>query len=197
MIMHRAELDDLLVKTSWVKNPRMINNNVVEVGLTPTGHDFIRDQGKEAFEEGLHASASGVGLSQLQWKIRTTGNLLASGDFSAGRRGAPLVLSEIEEPGAHRLLLEVPRELSWFLGHFPENPVLPGVTQLHWAILSASAIFSTRRNPGNIRRLKFKSLVVPPRVIELTLRQQKPNQVHFRFSSQRQDHSEGLLDFGG
>ena len=107
------------------------------------------------------------------------------------------MLSEIEESGTHHLLLEVPTTLTWFSGHFPENPVLPGVAQLHWAVIASNAIFSTHKCPRESKRLKFKSVVVPPRVIELVLRKVGTDQVQFRFYSLRQDHSEGCLAFAG
>ena len=30
--------------------------------------------------------------------------------------------------------IHIQSDLSWFVGHFPQQPVLPGVVQTHWAV---------------------------------------------------------------
>jgi 3-hydroxymyristoyl/3-hydroxydecanoyl-(acyl carrier protein) dehydratase len=55
----------------------------------------------------------------------------------------------------------------WFSGHFPENPILPGIAQLN---MVAEVIARARNENLCIRRLnrvKFKRLVKPDEILEI------------------------------
>lgn len=75
----------------------------------------------------------------------------------------------IPSPPEQREHLIVDRQSPWFSGHFPNNPVLPGVAQLKM-VLDLLA----RRGYGNVRlaglsRVKFRRLVRPGEVLEITV----------------------------
>ena len=107
----------------------------------------------------------------------------------------PRVLSVLDESPCFRLGLDIPRDLSWFHGHFPGQPVLPGVVQLHWAVIVARALFEFPGSPQEIKRLKFKKVVIPPQVLELSISMQGSNEVQFEFSGPDVQHSQGRLVF--
>lgn len=107
----------------------------------------------------------------------------------------PRILSCVEDPDEFCLLLDVTPDLGWFRGHFPGQPVLPGIVQMHWAILVASALFGFEDPPRHIKRLKFSKVIVPPRVVELRLQRLDPFQVQFNFQSLDQQNSQGRLVF--
>jgi len=107
----------------------------------------------------------------------------------------PRILSCVENPDEFCLSLDVTPGLSWFRGHFPGQPVLPGIVQMHWAILVASALFGLETPPQHIKRLKFSKVIVPPRVVELRLQRLDPFQVQFNFQSLDQQNSQGRLVF--
>jgi len=107
----------------------------------------------------------------------------------------PPILSRIDDSPNHRLILEISPELNWFQGHFPGNPVLPGVVQLHWAIMISISVFGFRDAPVEFKRLKFKRVVVPPGKLELTLCRSTENEVQFEYTSQGKQHSQGRLIF--
>lgn len=46
----------------------------------------------------------------------------------------PEILAVVPGDQQVRVALKVPPDLSWFEGHFPGCPLLPGVIQLTWAI---------------------------------------------------------------
>lgn len=56
-----------------------------------------------------------------------------------------------------------------FRGHFPGQPVLPGVAQIHWAVRTAQRHLSCRGRFSGLEALKFRRLIVPPADIELDL----------------------------
>jgi 3-hydroxymyristoyl/3-hydroxydecanoyl-(acyl carrier protein) dehydratase len=107
----------------------------------------------------------------------------------------PRILSCVENPDEFCLSLDVTPGLSWFRGHFPGQPVLPGILHIHWAILVASGLFGLEDPPQHIKRLKFSKAIVPPRVVELRLQRLDPFQVQFNFQSLDQQNSQGRLVF--
>jgi 3-hydroxymyristoyl/3-hydroxydecanoyl-(acyl carrier protein) dehydratase len=111
--------------------------------------------------------------------------------------GFPRVLAIDDEPPATRLHLDVSENLSWFRGHFPGQPVLPGIVQLHWAVLVCRALYGFGDAPQEVKRLKFKNIVVPPRTLELLVMRHGEHEVQFRFSSDADENSEGRIVFPG
>jgi hypothetical protein len=73
--------------------------------------------------------------------------------------------------------------------------VLPGIVQIHWAVIVSLASFGYHDLPAEIKRLKFKRVVTPPRIIELTLSRPCGNEVQFEYASLGQQHSQGRLIF--
>jgi 3-hydroxymyristoyl/3-hydroxydecanoyl-(acyl carrier protein) dehydratase len=111
--------------------------------------------------------------------------------------GFPHVLSIRDEAPATRLCLDIAGDLSWFQGHFPGQPVLPGIVQLHWAVLVCRALYDFDDAPQEIKRLKFKNVVVPPRALELLVVRKGEHEAQFRFSSDGEENSEGRIVFPG
>lgn len=109
----------------------------------------------------------------------------------------PAVLSRDGDDKNLRLRLEIREDLDWFRGHFPDLPVLPGVVQLHWAVQFAREHFGLEGNPLDIQRLKFKSVVTPPVVVDLELTRTGTDAVRFGFSGAGRQYSEGRLNFPG
>jgi len=64
----------------------------------------------------------------------------------------------------------VPHDLSYFPGHFPDNPVLPGVVQLLWVEHFAERYLGTPRGARRMEMIKFKKLVLPGTEITLALK---------------------------
>ena len=107
----------------------------------------------------------------------------------------PNILSRLEDGDTRRYELDISEELIWFRGHFPGYPVLPGVVQLRWAVELSQENFAIRTVPGEVMRLKFKSIIVPPIAVELTLVQLGPSRVQFGYTGQGQEYSQGQLIF--
>lgn len=108
----------------------------------------------------------------------------------------PGVLSVSGDVPEFRLKLGVEPELVIFRGHFPGNPILAGIVQVHWAATFASNLFKYDQVPVQIKRLKFKKVVQPPAILTLTLSQVETHSIQFEFTSETYSHSMGLLLFG-
>lgn len=68
--------------------------------------------------------------------------------------------------------LWVPTDLPCFAGHFPDQPILPGVMQLDWAIQLANNLWPNETQISHFAgcaRLKFKAPVLPNSLLTLAL----------------------------
>ena len=110
---------------------------------------------------------------------------------------APTILARHRDGDELSIQISVEKELEWFEGHFPGFPVLPGVVQLHWAVDFARQEFGIESVPADVLRLKFKSVITPPLVIDLKLVRTGPDEVRFDYTSADAQHSEGRLRFAG
>jgi 3-hydroxymyristoyl/3-hydroxydecanoyl-(acyl carrier protein) dehydratase len=55
----------------------------------------------------------------------------------------------------------VPIDSLWFSGHFPGNPILPGVAQLEMAATTIARSYGKNLYVARLSRVKFKSLAHP------------------------------------
>jgi hypothetical protein len=166
-------------------------NLVAFAALTDKGHRAIAREGFAALPVAPGLEADTV---PIEWHFAAASNPWPAAALESPGT-LPAVWSHLEENGQHRLLLEVDPRLSWFEGHFPEQPILAGVVQLHWASLLIQQLFGFDQNPKSIARLKFQAPVVPPAILELTLTPILPQAVHFRYTSGAMVHSQGSLNF--
>jgi 3-hydroxymyristoyl/3-hydroxydecanoyl-(acyl carrier protein) dehydratase len=107
----------------------------------------------------------------------------------------PTILSCKEEGDTRRFELDISPELLWFRGHFAGFPILPGVVQLRWAVELSQQHFGLTSSPQEVMRLKFKSVVIPPLVIELSITRLDETAIRFKYSGQGQEYSQGKLIF--
>lgn len=61
-------------------------------------------------------------------------------------------------------------ELIYFDGHFPDQPILPGVSQAHLAVLLAERVWGGWPSSATISRLKFRRVLAPGDAVVLELR---------------------------
>jgi|GEM_PF-66373 len=81
----------------------------------------------------------------------------------------------------------------WFSGHFPDDPILPGIAQLNMA---AEAISLARQENLSIKRLsrvKFKKRVRPGERLEIRASATEANLYTFRITSEAQDVCSGMM----
>lgn len=69
-----------------------------------------------------------------------------------------------------RIAFTLTPELIYFDGHFPEQPILPGVSQVHLAALLAERLWGVAPSSANISRLKFRRVLAPGDPVVLQLR---------------------------
>lgn len=55
----------------------------------------------------------------------------------------------------------------WFLGHFPGDPILPGIAQLHMVTECIEQVLQQKLVLKNLARVKFKKLIRPGDVLDI------------------------------
>lgn len=78
---------------------------------------------------------------------------------------------EIEKVDGDRAEFEfrLQPELKWFEGHFPDQPILPGVAQLHIAALLAERVWGIDFPGHDMSRVKFRRIMQPEERVTLLL----------------------------
>lgn len=67
------------------------------------------------------------------------------------------------------LELFIAADMHWLTGHFPQQPVVAGVVQTHWASEIAKFIFAPGDEFVRIDNLKFQQVILPEQQLQLTL----------------------------
>ena len=77
------------------------------------------------------------------------------------------IIAQSEESAEIALVLSP--DLIWFEGHFPGQPVLPGIAQVHLAVQWAEQIWDWKPNGANLSQLKFRRILRPGDAARLKL----------------------------
>lgn len=95
------------------------------------------------------------------------------------------------------LSLEASEGSPFFEGHFPGSPILPGVTQVEWAIQLGREHFALHPDFLRLEALKFQQVIVPGTrlTLELTWKAEKGS-LSFKLTSDAGTHAGGRIIFG-
>ncbi|KAA2285947.1 AMP-binding protein [Arenimonas fontis] len=99
-------------------------------------------------------------------------------------------------PTEAELELQADAGLAGFQGHFPQQPILPGVVMLDWALRLGREAFGLEGSPQGMEAIKFQQLVRPGQRLRLQL-SRLPDALAFRFESERGVHASGRLSLPG
>ncbi len=105
----------------------------------------------------------------------------------------------LEHSAHHALLsLEASADSPYFEGHFPNEPILPGVTQLHWAIHFGRELFTLPPDFLRMEAVKFQRIIEPGTrlALELTWKKERGS-LGFKLTSDAGTHASGRILFGG
>ena len=162
--------------------------------------------GRRAFGErlrGLLAAHVDASVRPRRWRYTWALPLNSQGKTT---EAALLALFDPRRPHARllghdassaRLRLAIDAELPWFDGHFPGAPIVPGVTQVDWAIGFARELFALPPVFRGLEALKFQQVIVPGGEVELELAfSAERGQLTFRLSSAAGPHAGGRIVFG-
>lgn len=110
---------------------------------------------------------------------------------------SPTILGRNLDNARAEFELQIPADLLYFMGHFPNAPILPGVVQVHWAVKFSNQSFSLTHEVPKIMQVKFQKVILPKALVTLVLKFDTEKQwVVFGYHSNLGDHSSGQLKFG-
>jgi 3-hydroxyacyl-[acyl-carrier-protein] dehydratase len=92
---------------------------------------------------------------------------------------------ETLDSGEWRAETQVPAESSWFSGHFPGDPILPGIAQLGMAFEAACRALGGRYRVTGFSRIKFKKMIRPGDILNIFIKPKRdlPGQYAFRITA--------------
>jgi 3-hydroxymyristoyl/3-hydroxydecanoyl-(acyl carrier protein) dehydratase len=100
----------------------------------------------------------------------------------------------------HKIELElhIRRDLIYFEGHFPEQPILPGLAQLAWAESYGRIFFAIEKPFLTMEVVKFKKIIHPEAVVTMTLewKAATTGKLYFELNSATAAHSSGRMIYG-
>jgi len=108
----------------------------------------------------------------------------------------PKIVSESVDSNRAEFDIQVPADLYYLQGHFPGEPVLPGVIQVHWAIQLANEHFDLKPSFAGFEALKFHNIIKPEMPLRLVLElNEKNGKLTFSYASESGNHSQGRVLF--
>ncbi len=113
----------------------------------------------------------------------------------------PTLLAHEQTENQVLLTLKVDRDIQDFNGHFTHFPLLPGVTQIDWAIFYACQYLNTPASFKGMEVIKFQEPILPDAEVTLTLGwDESKSKLAFSYQSQRDGqavtHSSGKMKLG-
>lgn len=117
--------------------------------------------------------------------------------FSLKKTHFPLIVSCDYQDETVELSLQIPFDLVYFSGHFPDQPVLPGVTQVAWAEQIGKIFFDNQLPFLRMEVIKFKKIIQPGQLIKMKLNwKADTNKLYFELTSVDSAHSSGRIIYG-
>jgi 3-hydroxyacyl-[acyl-carrier-protein] dehydratase len=105
--------------------------------------------------------------------------------------------SRISRPDPDQVVAElvVDTDSPWFSGHFPGNPILPGIAQLQMVLDTVQALELKGCRVSEIRKVRFKRMIRPDDTMTIIVRRrdQSPISYSFRIMVKGQLACTGLL----
>jgi 3-hydroxymyristoyl/3-hydroxydecanoyl-(acyl carrier protein) dehydratase len=84
-----------------------------------------------------------------------------------------LDIVETLDSGEWRAEARVPKDSSWFVGHFPGDPILPGIAQMGMAFETVSRVLGEGIRVSRFNRIKFKKIIRPGDCLEIVIQAKK------------------------
>ncbi|MCL2524626.1 MAG: AMP-binding protein [Betaproteobacteria bacterium] len=179
---------------------------VAAVVLSDVGRAQLQEIGKTRFDrrmrQSLAASLERIALPR-RWRYLSAMPYNAMGKVTSAdivrlfeRQALPPF--SVANRSAHEMVLTLALRdcMQAFAGHFPQLPVLPGVTQIDWALRLAQRYFPIEGRFSDLRQIKFQRILRPDDEVSLTLRFfPEKKEVRFSYASAHAEYSQGRALF--
>ncbi|MDO8948061.1 MAG: hypothetical protein Q7U88_13030 [Desulfocapsaceae bacterium] len=102
--------------------------------------------------------------------------------------------AELDDNDAVVAQVTTDQQSSWYCGHFPDDPILPGIAQLHMVSATIAKVLQKDLILQSLTRIKFKKLIRPGDVLDIhAAPDKKKNQFAFRITSDQEAVCSGTL----
>lgn len=81
----------------------------------------------------------------------------------------------------------VPGDSLWFSGHFPQEPLLPGIAQLAMVRDLIRRFYPGDMVLAGVKRVRFKQVILPDTRIEIQAKPDQDKQAEFQFRLKVED----------
>ena len=89
------------------------------------------------------------------------------------------------------------KDSTYFNGHFPGHPILPGVIQIYFVLSLIKQYFNMETNDYHVLKLKFSSLILPDTPIHFELKRDTENEFSFNYFDNDKKYSNGKIVIKG
>jgi len=94
--------------------------------------------------------------------------------------------------------VSIPADSPWFEGHFPGDPLLPGIAQLHFVMETIRAALGEKIRLAGLKRVRFKRIIRPEEIIDIAADPvpDKPGMYRFQLTIEGENACSGLMITG-
>jgi 3-hydroxymyristoyl/3-hydroxydecanoyl-(acyl carrier protein) dehydratase len=96
--------------------------------------------------------------------------------------GFPIRISE-KNPEEIQAEVSISENSPWFTGHFPEEPILPGIAQIQIVLDTVKKAFDKQVNLLTVNRVRFKQKVRPGDLVGVIVAKKEKGGYAFRIVS--------------
>ena len=209
-----TQMEALLMQTGWCVQAHVVPFEQqsrtllgVVMVLSETGRDLLKNQQRlgliNRFKQHLRQSFEPLAIPR-RWRFvsqiaRNAQDKVAYQTLLTILESKPVVDQAVIQTLKRtehevELQLDIPHELVYFQGHFPTEPILPGVVQVDWAARLSQTYFGLTGDFVGLKQLKFTQVIRPGQVIQLMLRHDAQRQnTHFIYQSELGGHASGII----
>jgi len=203
---HYLNAIDLVETSVALKLNDQRDKIAVTLVLTELGNQLFQEIGRPAFilklRKLLFVAFEGVALPR-KWLFINDIPLTAEGKvnqslishvMSLPTTYFPMIISCTQKNNHLVMRLKILPKIIYFEGHFPGQPVLPGVTQISWVEYFAKIFFSFKGEFVRMEVIKFKHIIGPGSIITMKINwDESVGKLYFELSSSEGVHSSGRM----
>lgn len=109
----------------------------------------------------------------------------------------PKILKKSTSDNTLHLDLQVPKELKYFEGHFPEIPVVPGFVQMDWVMNFAHEYLGVPKEISKMEAIKFHELIPPDKKFSMEIKwDPKKGKLYYKLYQKEQIFAQGRFQIG-
>jgi acyl-coenzyme A synthetase/AMP-(fatty) acid ligase/3-hydroxymyristoyl/3-hydroxydecanoyl-(acyl carrier protein) dehydratase len=174
------------------------------------GMEQIRERGRSGLGRGLRASLAGFWDPVVQprlWRVvpalpaneqgkltrSALDELFREASYGEASMDRPEVLEELRGSDFLERACRVPHDLACLPGHFPDQPIVPGVLQLDWVMELAAQLLERVVEVRELRAIKLLAPLRPGDSFRIHVRATAAGEIAFSVFSEDHEHAKGRV----